>query len=161
MRKTSSLRRIDELGRVVLPKEIRQKLCLNQGAEVLVECEDDKVVITHHSKLSFYEKNAKIVVKCFDSFNVECFVCSTSDIIAKSCNVIINKKLFDYFFERKNVILSGNNLLGLTQDTKTEIILPIISNGEVCGGMVLTSKTLLTDYSFALPMQKYLSLMID
>lgn len=40
-------RKIDDMGRIVIPKEMRKKLGLNNGEEVNIELAGDKVVISN------------------------------------------------------------------------------------------------------------------
>ena len=39
-------RKFDELGRVTIPKEIRENLCLAPGSIVDVRCEDGQIILT-------------------------------------------------------------------------------------------------------------------
>ena len=45
MRATGMLRRIDNLGRVAVPKELRRSLCISEGEPVEIFIEKEKVVI--------------------------------------------------------------------------------------------------------------------
>lgn len=43
-------RKFDELGRIVIPKEMRNKLGLKNGDEATIELIDDKIVISNKNK---------------------------------------------------------------------------------------------------------------
>ncbi len=45
-------RKIDELGRLVIPKEMRKKLGLNERDEVKIELENDKIILTNPNKFN-------------------------------------------------------------------------------------------------------------
>ncbi|MGM9970540.1 MAG: AbrB/MazE/SpoVT family DNA-binding domain-containing protein [Anaeroplasma sp.] len=45
MKETGVVRRLDELGRVVIPKEIRKRLKINSGDMVDIFTEDDRIVL--------------------------------------------------------------------------------------------------------------------
>ena len=45
MKKTGMTRPIDEVGRIVLPKEIRQKMDLKTKDELEISVEDDKIIL--------------------------------------------------------------------------------------------------------------------
>ena len=47
--KTGMVRRIDELGRIVIPKEIRRNLKLNMGDIVEIYVEDNKILLKRFS----------------------------------------------------------------------------------------------------------------
>lgn len=154
MKSTNSTRRIDQLGRVVIPKEIREKLNLKTGSAVKIFEEGQKIIIENHSKLDYFLEMSKVVSKSFEKFDVECFVCNMQTILFKTANFILNNNLFDFLAERKNIILHGEKLLGLLKNSQTEGIFPIVSNGDVCGGICVISKKFVDNFDFVLPVQK-------
>ena len=51
------VRRIDELGRIVIPKEIRKNLKLNMGDNVEIYVEDNKITLKKYSTLIGLEED--------------------------------------------------------------------------------------------------------
>ena len=49
--KTGMKRKIDELGRIVIPKEIRKSLKLNMGDSLEIYIEDNKISLRKYSSL--------------------------------------------------------------------------------------------------------------
>lgn len=49
---TGVVRRLDELGRIVIPKEIRKTLKIREGESLEILCENDQVILKKHSHLS-------------------------------------------------------------------------------------------------------------
>ena len=45
MKNTGVIRKIDELGRIVIPKEIRKNLNIRNGEDVQIFVEEDKIVL--------------------------------------------------------------------------------------------------------------------
>lgn len=45
MKKTGIIRRLDDLGRIVIPKEIRRELCLEDGAPLEITVENSNIVL--------------------------------------------------------------------------------------------------------------------
>ncbi len=45
MKSTGIIRNIDELGRLVIPKEIRKKMSIQNNAPVEIFVEDDKIIV--------------------------------------------------------------------------------------------------------------------
>lgn len=45
MKSTGISRRVDELGRIVLPKELRNTFCINQADAMEIYVEDDKIIL--------------------------------------------------------------------------------------------------------------------
>ena len=52
MKATGILRRIDELGRVVIPKEIRKTMKMREGEELEIFTTEEEVVLKKYSELS-------------------------------------------------------------------------------------------------------------
>jgi len=50
------IRKIDELGRVVIPKEVRSKLKIGENESILISCDDTKINISKYSYLNNYNK---------------------------------------------------------------------------------------------------------
>lgn len=52
MKTTGMVRRIDELGRIVIPKEMRKQLMMKEGESISFSLEDDKIILTKFSMLN-------------------------------------------------------------------------------------------------------------
>ena len=65
MKATGIVRNIDELGRIVVPKEIRTKMNIVCGDAIEIYVEDDKIVLT--------------------KFTPNCTFCGSTDIAAEMC----------------------------------------------------------------------------
>lgn len=52
MKTTGMVRRIDELGRIVIPKEIRKQLMMKEGESIAFSLENEKIVLTKFSVLN-------------------------------------------------------------------------------------------------------------
>lgn len=124
MKKSGITRRIDELGRIVIPKEIRKNIHLKTGELLEIYLDNDnKIILTRHELIS---KNDTFLKEYIDS-------------LAKSINANIyftnlNKILFssDKCFENKNIsssleneLLNGRNIskkksIELTKDKMIE-----------------------------------------
>jgi len=156
MRNTSAIRRIDDLGRVVIPKEIREGLKLKTNSEVKVVCDDGKtILITPHSKLKPFFEILKNVVFSFEKTEL-CFVCDSTEIVASTKSANLPKKFFDIVQQRNNIILHGEKLFKFTSKTQTEIIMPIICNGDVFGALCVCYDKFLDNFEFLKPIHKFL-----
>ena len=106
MKSTGVVRRIDELGRIVIPKEIRKNLGLREGEGLEIYVEDKKLVMKKYSKIDNHQDNIKSIIKFIsDSFNINInfydrdkLVYYTNEILSKISfikefnNIIINRK---------------------------------------------------------------------
>ena len=55
MNNSGITRRIDELGRIVVPKELRNNLGIRDGEPLLIYTNNDSIIIKKYSKLEKYE----------------------------------------------------------------------------------------------------------
>ena len=53
------IRKIDELGRVVLPKEFRELLTLNMGDDIEIKVTGSSIILTKYSGDAWHDKNAQ------------------------------------------------------------------------------------------------------
>ncbi len=65
MKKTGVVRRIDELGRIVIPKEIRHNLQIREGESLEVYVEENAIVL---KKFSFVNNYNLFLKKLVDSY---------------------------------------------------------------------------------------------
>src|SRR5690625_4078104 len=84
MKATGIVRRIDDLGRVVIPKEIRRTLRIREGdpLEIFVDREGE-VILKKYSPINelghFAEEYAESL---FDSLNYPVLICDRDEVIA-------------------------------------------------------------------------------
>ena len=58
MKSTGIVRRIDDLGRIVIPREIRRTLHIKEGDPFEILVDDGKVIFAKYQPLSYFEKEA-------------------------------------------------------------------------------------------------------
>ena len=63
MKSTGVVRRIDGLGRVVLPKEIRKTLKLNSGDLLQIFIDKNQIIFEKYSPLSTFDKTTEAVIE--------------------------------------------------------------------------------------------------
>lgn len=63
MKSTGVVRRIDELGRIVLPKEIRRNFGIDERDPVEIYVEEDKIVLTKYSEVCTFCGQSKDLKK--------------------------------------------------------------------------------------------------
>lgn len=65
-------RRFDELGRISIPKEMRDKIGLSNGSEAHIEIKEDKIIITNPKKFdleSYLEQQIEIFKDDCSAYN--------------------------------------------------------------------------------------------
>lgn len=155
MKATGIVRRIDDLGRVVIPKEIRRTLRIREGdpLEIFTDREGE-IILKKYSPIGELSTFARQYAESL-SQTVGCLVCvcDMDQIIAASGAG--KKELQDkYISHQLEKQLSARTQLTATAGDKKyipitdnpeeefiyEIISPIICEGDIIGGVILLSK---------------------
>ena len=156
METTGVVRRIDELGRIVIPKEIRRSLGIKDGASLEIYIDKDMVALKKYSTMNNLVELATIYSETvYSTMNLEMYVTDRDNII--SCPNIrkknyLNKQISKYLEEcitkRTKIIDEDNKKIQLTNDDLVEgshLISPILANGDVIGLVILLSNRKLTE----------------
>ncbi len=153
MKATGIVRRIDDLGRVVIPKEIRRTLRIREGdpLEIFVDREGE-VILKKYSPISELSDFAKEYAEAlFDSLGSPVFISDRDVIIAvsgTSKKEYLNKNISDYvekIMEERMTVLEtqpGNISIidGVEEELTSYAISPIIANGDPIGTVIIVSK---------------------
>ena len=82
MKSTGIVRRIDGLGRVVLPKEIRKTLKLNSGDLLQIFVEKEVIILEKYSPISTYDKTIDAVAEClFQTANLPVVITDNQSVV--------------------------------------------------------------------------------
>lgn len=155
MKATGIVRRIDDLGRVVIPKEIRRTLRIREGdpLEIFTDREGE-VILKKYSPMSELSSFAREYAESL-AVTIGETVCVTDydQIIAAAgsgkkelCNQYVSRKLEDilkkrevvhaFAKEKRFVVLTDGN----TPEYQEQIIHPIVCGGDVIGSVILLGK---------------------
>ncbi|GGJ75714.1 AbrB family transcriptional regulator (stage V sporulation protein T) [Anoxybacillus voinovskiensis] len=153
MKATGIVRRIDDLGRVVIPKEIRRTLRIREGdpLEIFVD-RDGEVILKKYSPISELGDFAKEYAEAlFDSLGHAVLICDRDTFIAVagvSKKEFLNKSvssLLEKVMEERQPVLrteegEAEMVDGHAERWKSYTIAPIIANGDPIGAVVILSK---------------------
>lgn len=154
MKATGIVRRIDDLGRVVIPKEIRRTLRIREGdpLEIFTEREGS-VILRKYSPIGEIGAVAGLYAESL-AHTMNCIVCLTDmdQIVAASgngskelLNCYISKEL-EYAIQARKQIRTEKRkadyipIFAGGEEYSQEIICPIISGGDVMGTVVFLHK---------------------
>lgn len=179
MKTTGIIRRIDELGRIVIPKEIRKNLNLKNNDNLEILLEEESIVLKKYQpmgKLITFAKSYSKSLSDLTGFSV--CISDTEKIIAISgskkenyMGEAISKYVNEVMDERiiwstmdsstKHILLSGKD-----EEYVSQIIAPIICDAEVIGAVIMFSKdknSKITDLEFKLVQltSKYLGAQLE
>lgn len=153
MKATGIVRRIDDLGRVVIPKEIRRTLRIRESdpLEIFTDREGE-IILKKYSPIGEMGNFAKHYAESLAQVSGHtALVADRDQFIAASGgykNILgksISKELEDKLSNRETVIASRSdkNFVNITEDPtdeyNLEAIAPIISEGDIIGAVVLIS----------------------
>ena len=157
MKATGVVRRIDDLGRVVIPKEIRKTLRIKEGEHLEIFTDrEGKIILKKYSPIGELSEFASGYAETLSKTtgHIAC-ITDKDTIIAVSggskkeyLEQDISKEL-EQLMEDKEVYTSKENsniampiIKNENQDKKnnSQIVYPIISNGDTIGTVILMSK---------------------
>lgn len=151
MKATGVIRRIDDLGRVVIPKEIRKNLRIKEGDNLEIFVQNDEIVLKKYSmmnKINDLAQELTDAVYTFMKHNI--FITDTDIIIAGSGNLkkeLINKNIgssIESSIKRREKLLETHfkelNLIEDKQITGSYVLSTILVNGEAMGMIVIFSE---------------------
>lgn len=155
MQDTGIVRRIDELGRVVIPKELRKTLRIREGDPLEIYTNKDELIFKKYSPISTINDYAEAVADGIEEvIEKTCIITDNDaviyvsgkrkDAVGKNISGDLEKILRD----RKSLVLNksdGGNIVSVIkgEDMRAEnqIIVPIVSVSGDCYGSVLVYDT--------------------
>lgn len=153
MKSTGVIRRIDELGRIVIPKEIRRNLGIHDGENVEIFTENDSIILKKHYRLTSSRDLANNLCEIiYSDFNYKIMITDREKLIAKGGinEEILNKKLPEEFLEiiESREIITKENINFKMEDKEligNFIFIPIISLNDSIGLVIMYNKEKLTE----------------
>ena len=154
MKLAGIVRRIDELGRIVIPKEIRKTLHIKNGENLEIFINDDQIILKKYSELGNMQELSETITETLNNIlkanilisDTDKFISISGPLKKKYLKEEISETILKYINDRKNVILKDKKI-NITKD-KTEnkniFISPIISNGDAIGAIIIISDKELT-----------------
>lgn len=153
MKATGIVRRIDDLGRVVIPKEIRRTLRIREGdpLEIFVD-RTGEVILKKYSPINELGQFATEYAEAlFDSLHHPVLICDRDEIITLagvSKKDYLNKKIGSHVseaIEERLILFEASEsqievIEGQEETADSYCIAPIIANGDPIGCVIMFSK---------------------
>ncbi len=147
LKSTGVIRRIDELGRIVLPKEIRRNLNIRDGESLEIFVENDQIVLKKFSKIKDYGEIIHSICELVSSvYGCKLIVTDRDKVVysnfdSSSIGTELDMKLIHIIQNRESVL---KNNLQTYSFNKEEIqgyyfIQPIISSTDCLGLLLIYS----------------------
>lgn len=146
MKATGIVRRIDDLGRVVIPKEIRKTLKIHEGSplEIFTDSEAN-VIFKKYSPVGEFSNIAQVYAQTISEILAcTCLVSDTDKIIAASgsikkefLNKPISEQLRNYLLDNRAENLVYNLKICEVSEKNARIITKITNSGDIFGSVIL------------------------
>ncbi len=155
MKATGIVRRIDELGRVVIPKEIRRTLRIREGDPLELFTDRDELMLKKYSPIASVERFAEGTAKSLSEQSGYLAAITDSDVVLAASGTgkkaiagkTVSEKLTEIMASRRSYLASraeSGDVYPVTAEDgaefTAEIIVPIVANGDCLGTVILLSQ---------------------
>ncbi len=154
MQDTVVIRRIDELGRIVIPKDMRKTLKLDIGDPMTFWVEKEELILRRYSPVDNIGGIAKKIAEGLEEVTEKaCIITDKEKVVyasGKNKEILsseITEELKKVIKAKKSLLLSktdGGEMVPVSQTVEilaeNQIIVPIISDGECSGAVILYDK---------------------
>lgn len=132
---TGIVRKIDSLGRIVLPKEIRYNFSIKEGDDFEILIDGENIILKKYFKINNVKKDVDNVINIFNNnCDITFLICINNkldngeEINEDIQNLIYNRKIIcdkKNYYLTKNIKIETNN-----------IIYPIVINSDLLGTII-------------------------
>jgi len=144
------IRRIDELGRIVIPKEIRKSLRIKNGDSLEILVEGENITLRKYSQVENLENIANLYAESFNQvlkYNV--IITDTDKVVALAGNLKkkyegaeIGPEITRIIERRETNVTHKKSKISIVDDLFEEgyyAYAPIINNGDSIGAVIILS----------------------
>ena len=153
MKQTGVTRKIDELGRIVIPKEIRKNLGIRDGETLEIFTSEDSIILKKYFEVRKYEDlSSKLCELIKNIYNVDLVITDREKVITSSNkgiveNTKLNNKLLELIDNREMFISKELLTINLGIDISGYFtMIPIIASSDSLGLVIIISDNA-NDYS--------------
>ena len=154
---TGIIRRIDDLGRIIIPKEIRRTLRLREGDPMEIFTQNGEVLFQKYSPIGELGNFAQnFADSLFETTGHIALICDRDCVIAvsgASKKEFVNKPIWNLAqlsMEERDTKIGYSAIVKEEFKYQSQVVTPIIHEGDVIGVVALISK----QYDMETPEQK-------
>lgn len=150
MEQKGIIRRVDELGRIVLPREMRKMLNVKVGSKLEIGIVDgNKFLLTKYSDMvSLKEYSDAVTTAISVSIDHDVLISDMENVLSSSKKKYITKQLSEEVQEliyKKDIVIKkkedGSEMLNFFPNTENEfccqLIVPITKDGDAIGSIII------------------------
>lgn len=157
MKATGVIRRIDDLGRIVIPKEIRKTLRIKEGENLEIYIENENIILRKYSIMGNLNDFAQeLTDSIYSLLKNNIFIMDTNNIIAvsgnlkkKYCGKPISEEIENYINRRDCMLEKYTKKMKIVDNEEEEgsfTYSSIVVNGDAIGlVLMLSQKETLSD----------------
>ena len=165
MNNVNFIKNIDNLGRIVIPMDIRRKLQINTGDVLSITCNDKNIMLTKYSSLDNNGRVVEIVKYFVDIFNIKVMLTNKECVLYS--NLVNIGAILDS--NTKLLVKNGSNIkytnsFGYFGDRKIEGIynmLPIVTSEGIEGSIIVFGGEEDRSYDICMLLSKLISLELN
>ena len=144
------VRRVDELGRIVLPREMRKMLNVREGSKLEIGIVDgNKFLLTKYSDMVSLKEYSDAVANAISvSIEHDVLISDMEKVLYSSKKKYLNKELSEEVQEliyKKEIVIKkkddGSEMLNFFVNTENEfscqLIVPIVKDGDAIGAIII------------------------
>jgi len=139
------LRRMDDLGRIVLPKEYRRAMHINVNDPLEIIFCDNRLIIHKYHPLKTIQSLCKQYLRAFaKNCNVPCIICNTDNIlevrgVSLSTTARLSEDVLSYIRNGSVYHFEKDDPLNLLRDFKYPVdsVYPVTYMGNPAGAVIL------------------------
>ena len=152
MKATGIVRRIDELGRVVIPKEIRRTLRIREGDPLELFTDRDELMLKKYSPIASIERFAEGTVKSLGEQSGYLAAISDTDNVLRASGKGtrtrigkgVSEKMTEIMTSRRSYLANkseGGEIVPVVSDAElsitAQVIVPVVAGGDCLGAVIL------------------------
>ncbi|MCM1188549.1 MAG: AbrB/MazE/SpoVT family DNA-binding domain-containing protein [bacterium] len=139
------IRRFDDLGRIVVPREIRRLLQLHEGDAMEISVAGNSIRLNKYQPLCFRESLCRPFLKAFcKNFQLACAICDTEHVLASRITTIPQKPMLsqpvrDHIRALEPYLYSPDSRISLLEDGShtLDALYPIGTKEQPAGAVAL------------------------
>ncbi len=155
MKATGIVRRIDELGRVVIPKEIRRTLRIREGDPLELFTDRDELMLKKYSPIASVERFAEGTARSLNEQSGYLAAITDNDTVLSAAGngkkglvgKTVSDKLTEIMQSRRSFLANkaeSGEVCKIAEDEEegytAQIVVPIVAGGDCLGSVILLSR---------------------
>ena len=147
MKQTGVTRKIDELGRIVIPKEIRKNLGIRDGESLEIYTSDDSIILKKYYEVKKLEDVCdKLCEMIKNIYDVNILITDREKVISSSMDNFKNKKLdkeLINLIDEREMLISDKLLtksIGNDEINGYYTVVPIVASSDSLGLVIIVDE---------------------